>query len=886
MAPLGHPVIRTGVPPRAAGTGPTSAGRECGSKGPVGCRRLLRNALCVKPPPGRRGHKAVQTAAATEELGAGLLDAEMDGGAVPAKPVGQRQLVREVQRLEMEGWLLGRQKKPAKKVSVPEDSEKHFDYLQRIALKAQVGDVLGVERILEEFQFPEDGKGLALGPRAYHGLVYAQIKAEDVSGALDTWRHAYISGIETLPETVTVLVKGIFKTGRPSAQALALLNCVEKDQGNRAEIVWREVIVGLFKAGYDVDAEEELIDGMRKKWKPNHEMYAALIANLCSRDKEQSIEQAHEWLRRMTESGLLAVEEHMLPVIEGYLRFQRPDAATDIFKATGMAGFGPPTTNISNAILGGAGDHLINTGTLSDDFAKMKKHNALPDIQVFLYVLFSSLANRYGTSNWVSVMDSYPDIFAADGPLSDDVVSMLFESVLVSEDPDLLLLLLEELHLHGRQLPQVATKMVSGGLTIVAGFLKGHIMDVQSQVTGLHESKVDEFEEPEIVKMDGVLIGVGSCIVDEEGNVKAPSKLTVGELRTELRARGLSDEGLRPDLYKRIQAARRNDPQAVKEQARRRSDKKKEEKKVQDDMKRVKAATTFLDHKLTWNHFKADKFGDLYCYYTESKSIHDLEKEYYLTAQSRKIWGIPRPGVSIGTEQEVDWSELPDPYVPEDMSVEEVSEMLWQYAKEEGITPAYWRSLLDPESDVPLPKEVQERTKVKMLEDGTEMIVDVEEEEEDAPEPVEEDEGGELQEAEADMIGGVGGSNQLAGLQENMWVQKATAIAKAAEEYFGLLPSEADVALMVQIVSMGHQTSDVPVVVELLERHGSRFDVAALRKMFHSLVQMCVEAGDVRLAYETFSAMINAGVPRDTAADNLELSIQAAELQAEAAAHD
>ena len=54
---------------------------------------------------------------------------------------------------------------------------------------------------------------------------------------------------------------------------------------------------------------------------------------------------------------------------------------------------------------------------------------------------------------------------------------------------------------------------------------------------------------------------MGNCIVDEEGNVIAPSKLTVGQLRAELNARGLSDEGLRKDLYKRVQAARKSAPE-------------------------------------------------------------------------------------------------------------------------------------------------------------------------------------------------------------------------------------------------------------------------------------------------------------------------------------
>ncbi len=67
-----------------------------------------------------------------------------------------------------------------------------------------------------------------------------------------------------------------------------------------------------------------------------------------------------------------------------------------------------------------------------------------------------------------------------------------------------------------------------------------------------------------------------------------------------------------------------------------------------------------------------DKFGEPYCFFVEDKSIRDLEKEYHLTAQTRAMWGIPRPGVSLGGVVDDDWGEMPDPYVPEHMSAQQV----------------------------------------------------------------------------------------------------------------------------------------------------------------------------------------------------------------------
>ena len=58
----------------------------------------------------------------------------------------------------------------------------------------------------------------------------------------------------------------------------------------------------------------------------------------------------------------------------------------------------------------------------------------------------------------------------------------------------------------------------------------------------------DDFQE-----LDGTLIGPGGFAVTDEGAVISASKLTVPQMRAELTARGLSTEGKRQDLYRRVQ---------------------------------------------------------------------------------------------------------------------------------------------------------------------------------------------------------------------------------------------------------------------------------------------------------------------------------------------
>ena len=63
---------------------------------------------------------------------------------------------------------------------------------------------------------------------------------------------------------------------------------------------------------------------------------------------------------------------------------------------------------------------------------------------------------------------------------------------------------------------------------------------------------------------------------------------------------------------------------------------------------------------------------------------------------------------------------------------------MWKHAKRDGLTPAYYRSMLDEESDVPLPEEVERLTRMEVNEDGIIDYVDLEPE----PEEGETEEGG------------------------------------------------------------------------------------------------------------------------------------------------
>ena len=69
-------------------------------------------------------------------------------------------------------------------------------------MASRYGATTDAEEILEEMATA----GLTPGPRAYHGLVFAYVKAGDAEGALDALRAAHEAGIQPIAESYTVLI--------------------------------------------------------------------------------------------------------------------------------------------------------------------------------------------------------------------------------------------------------------------------------------------------------------------------------------------------------------------------------------------------------------------------------------------------------------------------------------------------------------------------------------------------------------------------------------------------------------------------------------------------------------------------------------------------------
>ena len=70
--------------------------------------------------------------------------------------------------------------------------------------------------------------------------------------------------------------------------------------------------------------------------------------------------------------------------------------------------------------------------------------------------------------------------------------------------------------------------------------------------------KETETEEDDYEEIDGTMIGPGGFAVTDDGVVISASKLSVPQLKAELTARGLSTDGKRQTLYRRVQVTKFN----------------------------------------------------------------------------------------------------------------------------------------------------------------------------------------------------------------------------------------------------------------------------------------------------------------------------------------
>lgn len=137
--------------------------------------------------------------------------------------------------------------------------------------------------------------GLTPGPRAWHSVIFAYVKAKDAMGALDATRAAWRAGIQPLPESYTVLIHAFMEAG-DTAKAIAVLESMW-NAGVDARPGWAMLTTSLFRAGLGEDAMAYVQYGKEQGWAPNSTLMEHIIAYEVREARESRPKRAAEALQ-------------------------------------------------------------------------------------------------------------------------------------------------------------------------------------------------------------------------------------------------------------------------------------------------------------------------------------------------------------------------------------------------------------------------------------------------------------------------------------------------------------------------------------------------------------------------------------------------------------
>jgi len=760
----------------------------------------------------------------------------------------QRNTEMEIRRqmLETKNWITGGQPRPTQFNTVDEDTEQHFDYLQHIGLAAQDGFVTEVEMLIRDME----SANLAIGPRTYHGLVFSHLEAGNINAALKIFHQEYLSGLVPLLETFHALIRAILKTRRSPEQAAMLYNECAIHHKTKIQPLWSTMVMLLMDIGCGDDAEYEFEAGLRRRLKPSHKMYEGIILELSSRGNLEDTRKAIYWLQHMRDNGLFTTVRHIRPVILSSCFIGDGISALELYLSMGEEGIAPPTA-VETSIIFDNGDKTIfqETSTIPLVFEKAAKFDAWPRRESYALGLEECPRGAPLVDYLQCMVSQYPDILEA-GLVEDDVILDILNSCRgTMGNTALTLHILHAMaEMHVTMPLQVMYPSRGSGTTLLTGPLAAIQTETAAEMEEMQEAaEEEEYVPPATQQVEGfgirATVGVGECLVDDLGNVVAPSNMTMKMMQLELSERGLETGGKRAEVYARLQEAREDSANSVDRYKKYQREEKKAERLAEEakGMKALVDKTPEWDIPLTMKikHFKFDEVGEPKCYFVESKSVGDLIREYYVTVQTRRAWGLGRPGdTKIGgtKKKKVDLNSDADWQRPEGMSDDELRQRLWEHARDkEGMDPAFYRSMLTLEN--PAPPELEALTHEDP--DGTITNVNLGEDDSAGPVP-----------------------REIIREKFERAIQDSLDLMEAAEaiEFF---PTVEDVLEVTKSATKHELQTFFDKIVDLMQRNAhAQYDMADVAEVFEMLVLSALYTSfDQPRASSFYYQMLDCGVP-------------------------
>ncbi|CAL8467194.1 g6730 [Coccomyxa elongata] len=474
--------------------------------------------------------------------------------------------------------------------SIDEDTDERGPYHRSILAAAKDGRSSDAETIVQEMAM----NGLQPGPRAYHGLICAYCRAQNSQGALSAVRRAVQEGVQPIAETYLVLMHALMVDGDKNAAFKVFQSMLSA--GIDARRGWLLLCKDYFRFGFPDDAYALVQKGRLDGWYPDADLYEAMLAWMCT--QEDLVDAAEQIVRQeMQEAAIQPEARHANPLVFA--------EATNVSVHTAMSGplkemqegrLGEgcrPNADTYNAITQGCiwalkrdgGNAVVETlqevkGDMIRAGLKWNKRTHTLFVEVHLLECNTEFA-----------MMAFEDMVKLSAPgkateyLSNGVLMELLVALARENKPGDILRVLTVAQEDCRQLPLSAMQPlgIAGG-TFVTSWVPAALDSARSMrsIEGLTKKQSEEEDEVDLQEIEGVLIGPGGYAVTEDGAVISASKLTMTQLRGELTARGLSTEGKRQELYRRVQAARSTAPREVADEVRL-QEKRKRDKQVREE---------------------------------------------------------------------------------------------------------------------------------------------------------------------------------------------------------------------------------------------------------------------------------------------------------------
>eukprot|EP00775_Hariotina_reticulata_P005582 gene5582-5820_t len=350
--------------------------------------------------------------------------------------------------------------------------------------------------------------GLPPGPRAYHILLCAYLKAKDLEGALQVTGRATEAGVQLLPESYAALIFSHLDATPPNVGVAEAVYSAMAGTDTDPQIPWAVLCRLLSSKGFATEAVAAVRQGLAAGLSVDADVAEAYVKALC---QLQEPDAALTFLEGMpTRYQVKPEARHVNYVVAAFSLQGNLTDARGLVDAAGPRGWGRDAGTFNGLLMGlvmqlDSGDEVI-TNDFTMARSRMVQSGVRPDKFTFKWEAEGMTKLRDGRS----AMGAIKSLRTAAGGVQ-------------------------------RSPMEQAKKAAGAAEAKTCSIVWYH----------LPYDDMDKY-------INGVAIGPGRCVVDDSGSIVPVAKLTIKELRAEVAARDVAgaEDMKKAELTAVVKAAR------------------------------------------------------------------------------------------------------------------------------------------------------------------------------------------------------------------------------------------------------------------------------------------------------------------------------------------